>query len=97
MDFNLDNVIVEDNPQASRFEATLDGQRVAVAQYERTGNQIIFTHTIVAEAAEGYGVGSKLVKFALDKARTEDLAVIPQCPFVQSYLRRHPEYGDLVR
>ena len=97
MDFNLDNVIVEDNPQASRFEATLDGQRVAVAQYERTGNQITFTHTIVAEAAQGYGVGGKLVKFALDKARTEDLAVIPQYPFVQSYLRRHPEYGDLVR
>ena len=97
MDFNLDNVIVENNPQASRFEATLDGQLVAVAQYERTGNQIIFTHTIVAEAAEGYGVGGKLVKFALDQARAEALVVVPQCPFVQSYLRRHPEYGDLVR
>ena len=97
MDFNLDNVIVEDNPQASRFEATLDGQRVAVAQYERTGNQIIFTHTIVAEAAEGHGVGGKLVAFALNQGRAEALAVVPLCPFVQSYLRRHPEYGDLVR
>ncbi len=97
MDFNLDTMIVEDNPQASRFEATLDGQLVAVAQYERTGNQITFTHTIVAEAAEGHGVGGKLVKFALDQARAEALVVVPQCPFVQSYLRRHPEYRDLVR
>ena len=97
MEFSLDDIIVGDNPETRRFEATLDGTLMAVAQYERTGDQITFTHTIVAEAAEGYGVGSKLVKFALDKARTEDLAVIPQCPFVQSYLRRHPEYGDLVR
>ena len=58
-------------PQASRFEATLDGHFVAVAQYERTGNQITFTHTIVAEAAEGHGVGGKLVKFALDQARAK--------------------------
>ena len=97
MEFSLDDIIVRDNPETSRFEATLDGTLMAVAQYERTADRITFTHTIVAEAAEGYGVGSKLVKFALDKARTEELAVIPQCPFVQSYLRRHPEYGDLVR
>ena len=96
MEFNLDTMIVEDNPQASRFEATFDGQLMAVAQYERTGNQITFTHTTVAEAAEGYGVGGKLVKFALDQARAEALAVVPLCPFVQSYLRRHPEYRDMV-
>ena len=82
MDFNLNTMIVEDNPQASRFEATLDGQLVAVAQYERTGNQLTFTHTIVAEVAEGHGVGGKLVKFALDQARAEALVVVPQCPFV---------------
>ena len=96
MEFSLDDIIVGDNPENSRFEATLDGILMAVAQYERTGNQITFTHTIVAEAAEGHGVGGKLVEFALDQARAEALAVVPQCPFVQSYLRRHPEYRDLV-
>ena len=97
MEFSLDDIVLGDNPEAGRFEATLDGALMAEAQYERTGNQITFTHTIVAEAAEGQGVGGKLVKFALDQARTEDLVVIPQCPFVHSYLRRHPEYEDLVR
>jgi uncharacterized protein len=96
MEFSLDDIIVGDNPEASRFEATLDGTLMAVAQYERTTGRITFTHTIVAEAAEGHGVGGKLVKFALDQARTDNLVVVPLCPFVQSYLRRHPEYRDLV-
>ena len=97
MEFSLDDIVVRDNPQANRFEASLDDTLMAVAQYERTGNQITFTHTIVAEAAEGHGVGGKLVAFALNQARAEALAVVPLCPFVQSYLRQHPEYGDLVR
>ena len=96
MEFSLDHIIVGDNPKASRYEATLDGVPMAVARYERVGGQIVFTHTIVAEAAEGRGVGAKLVKFALDQARAEGLAVTPLCPFVQSYLRRHPEYQELV-
>ncbi len=97
MEFSLDDIIVGDNPEASRFEATLDGTLMAVAQYERTTDRITFTHTIVAEAAEGHGVGGKLVKFALDQARADKLVVVPLCPFVQSYLRRHPEYRDLVQ
>ena len=97
MEFSLDDIIVGDNPEASRFEATLDGTLMAVAQYERTTDRITFTHTIVAEAAEGHGVGDKLVKFALDQARADKLVVVPLCPFVQSYLRRHPEYRDLVQ
>ena len=97
MEFSLDDIIVGDNPEASRFEATLDGTFMAVAQYERTTDRITFTHTIVAVAAEGHGVGGKLVKFALDQARADKLVVVPLCPFVQSYLRRHPEYRDLVQ
>ena len=97
MDFTLADVMVLDNPDEDRFEATLDGQLLAVAQYHRSKKRITFTHTIVAEAAEGKGVAGKLVRFALDQARVEGLAVKPICPFVQSYLRRHPEYQDLVR
>ena len=97
MEFSLDDIIVGDNPEASRFEATLDGTLMAVAQYERTTDRITFTHPLVAEAAEGHGVGGKLVKFALDQARADKLVVVPLCPFVQSYLRRHPEYRDLVQ
>lgn len=97
MEFNLDEVVVEDNPDESRFEAKFSGQLMAVAEYERSGQRISFTHTVVAQAAEGKGVAGKLVKYALDQARAGGLAVTPLCPFVQSYLRRHPEYRDLVR
>ena len=67
----LEEVVVADNPEASRFEAKLEDPLLAVAQYERSGNRITFTHTIVAQVAEGHGVGAKLVKFALDQARSE--------------------------
>ena len=47
-------------------------------------------------AIEGHGVGSKLVRGALDAARDQGLRVVPQCPFVAAYIKRHPEYEDLL-
>jgi len=57
---------------------------------------MVLVHTEVPESAEGKGVGSALARAALDHARREDLSVVPRCPFMASYIRRHPEYGDLV-
>jgi hypothetical protein len=53
-------------------------------------------HTEVEEAVEGTGVGSQLVREALDDFRARGLGVVPVCPFVSAYLRRHPEYADVV-
>jgi len=53
-------------------------------------------HTEVDEAVEGTGVGSQLVRVALDDLRVRGVGLVPVCPFVAAYLRRHPEYGDLV-
>ena len=86
---------VVDNPDAGRFELTEDGE-TAVADYMRDGDTITFTHTIVPPALEGQGVGSRLVKAALDDARAKGLRVVPQCSFVAAYIDRHPEYRDLV-
>jgi predicted GNAT family acetyltransferase len=57
---------------------------------------IALVHTEVEERYEGRGLGSQLIKFALDDARRRKLAMLPFCPFVKSYLERHPEYTDLV-
>lgn len=74
-----------------------DGARIGVLQYELIGDVIDLQHTVVQRAAGGRGVGSALVVAALDRARADDLRVVPTCPFVPAVIERHPEYADLVR
>jgi len=88
---------VVDHTEKHRFEAREeDGTVLGFSQYLRRGDTITFTHTVVADEAEGQGVGSELVRGALDAARSAGLRVVPQCPFVREYVDRHPEYADLV-
>jgi hypothetical protein len=87
---------VVDNQGAHRFEAQLPGG-TAFANYRLTDGAIVFTHTEVPAALEGHGVGNTLVRFALDSARARGLTVVPLCPFVAAFIRRHAEYADLIR
>jgi predicted GNAT family acetyltransferase len=89
------DLAITDNRQASRFEARVNGQ-LAVAEYRRQGDAIVFTHTEVPEALEGRGIGSALARAALDAARAEGARVVPACPFMADYIESHPEYADLV-
>jgi predicted GNAT family acetyltransferase len=59
--------------------------------YTRAGDRITLVHTIVPPALEGRGVGSALVRYALDAARAQGWRVVPECPFVRAYRRRHPD------
>ena len=68
----------------------------AIADYVIDGDTIAFTHTEVPAALEGRGIASRLIKFALTDARERALKVLPQCAFVQVYLKRHPEWQDLL-
>lgn len=86
---------IVDNPKASRYETQVGGQ-LAFAEYMLTGPNITFTHTEVPEELEGRGIASQLARFALDDARARGLAVIPLCPFISAYIRRHREYQPLV-
>jgi predicted GNAT family acetyltransferase len=95
MELNGDQVRVVDNPQAQRFEAHV-GPYLAVAEYERHGTAIVFTHTEVPAPIEGHGIAAQLARTALEQARAEGLAVIPRCPYIAAYIRRHPEYAALV-
>jgi predicted GNAT family acetyltransferase len=87
---------VRDNSDESRYEASLDGQPVGFAHYRIEPGQVVFTHTEVRAEAEGQGVGTALVSWALSDARRRGLAVVPLCPFVRGFIARHPEYQDLV-
>jgi len=89
------DVDVQHLPDQHRFQTVVDGS-TAFLTYEREGDTVAMTHTIVPPELEGQGLASKIVHAALDHARAEHLSVVPLCPFVASYLRRHPEYHDIV-
>lgn len=82
---------VQHNADAKRFEVRL-ADAIAMVEYMRAGNNIIFTHTEVPPAFEGLGIASKMARVALDYARDNGLKVQPLCPFIKGYIERHPEY-----
>lgn len=90
-------VQVQDAPARERFEACLlDGTVIGLVEYRRDGDSIALTHTEVDPAYEGRGVAAALARAALDAARAAGLGVLPYCPFIAAYLRRHPGDLDLV-
>jgi predicted GNAT family acetyltransferase len=87
---------VVNNKAHHRYELTVEGH-LAATYYEISGNVITFIHTEVPPELGGKGVGSKLVKGALDQVRADGLKVIAQCPFVKAYIAKHPDYADLLK
>jgi predicted GNAT family acetyltransferase len=86
---------VTDVKAKHRFELEEEGG-TAFVTYLLEGDTITFTHTIVPEEMEGRGVGSKLVRGALDEARERGLKVVPNCSFVRNYIDRHEDYRELL-
>ena len=83
---------VRDVPERSRFEIHVDGRPAGFAAYRmKDPGLIVFTHTEIDDAYGGRGLGSTLVRAALDAARDRGLAVRPDCPFVRAYVARHPD------
>lgn len=87
---------VVDNAEAGRFEVIIDDEVAGYAEYYTAGTARAFTHTIVEGRFEGRGVGSILARGALDATRQAGQKVLPYCPFIRSYIERHPAYVDLV-
>ena len=91
-----DNVDVIHNPEEQRFELTVNGY-LAVLDYIMFDDIMIFTHTGVPPEIEGSNSGVKLVVTGLEYARQNSFGVRSKCWFVSKYLRRHPEYQDLLK
>jgi len=85
---------VSHDATSRRFVTDVDGHQGYV-EYERDGDTLALTHTIVPTAIGGRGVAAELVRTALEHARSEGLKVRPDCSYVEAYLRRHDEYADL--
>ncbi|MFH5821117.1 GNAT family N-acetyltransferase [Georgenia sp. AZ-5] len=88
---------VQNAPERARYEALVGGELAGFAEYDEVGDRLIFTHTEVAPDFEGNGIGSALVRGALDDVRTRGLRAVPVCTFMQGWLARHEgEYEDVV-
>ena len=86
---------VRDNKALSRFELDVEGD-VAFANYRLSPSAVIITHTETPRALRGRGIASELVEGALTLIRAAGHKVIAGCGFVVDYLRKHPEYADMV-
>lgn len=86
---------IEHNEPQRRFEWTEDGIP-SVLDYELRGNVMTITHTGVPEAVGGRGIAADLTRHALDTARSRGWKVRPVCSYAAVYIKRHPEYQDLV-
>jgi uncharacterized protein len=86
---------VRDNTALSRFELDVGG--VTAFMNYRLGNGVItLDHTETPSQARGRGIASQLTASVLEIARSRGLKVVPRCPFVRTYLAKHPEFRDLL-
>lgn len=95
VELNLDDVVVTHNAEAHRFEATVGGLG-SLLSYRRFADRLVLQHTEVPSPLEGQGLAAKLTRTALEFARANQLRVVPLCPYALSFLRRHPQYQDLL-
>lgn len=102
----MESITVLDQPDRSRFEArTEDGTVVGFIDYrparytgeDSSSADLEMIHTEVDPGEEGQGIGTQLVREALDQVRESGRGVMPLCAFVSAFIREHPEYQDLVR
>jgi predicted GNAT family acetyltransferase len=93
-----DAPVVTDNPAVSRYELHVGGELAGFVTYQLSdGDQVIaLLHTEVEPAFQGDHLGTHLARFSLDDARERGLAVLPYCPYITSWIRKHPDYADLI-
>jgi len=91
-----EQIEVADAPDRERYELSIDGETVGFTTYRTRPGLIAFIHTEVDQRLQGRGLADRLIRFALEDARTRGLAVLPFCPFVKAFIERHREFEALV-
>ncbi len=85
-----------DAPERHRYELRTADELIGIVAYHLADDVITLVHTEVGSAHSGHGYAATLAQGALDDARSRGLRVVPSCPYVASYIEKHPEYADLV-
>jgi len=92
---SLQPLVITDHKDMRRFELNVNGH-IAFTEYEQNGKRIFLTHTEVPKELEGQGVGAALVEKELHYIEEHGWKLIPYCPYVQAYLKRHPEWNRIL-
>lgn len=92
-----DTAHVIHNEAARRYEILVDDTVAGFIQYKLADGVLTLVHTEVEPAFGGQGIGSKLARGALDIARTSGHEIVSKCPFLDSWVKKHPEYQEFVR
>ncbi len=96
MEINLEELEVTHNPAENRFETWVDGQ-LSKLDYNIHDSTIVMMHVGVYPDHRGSGIAGKLTHVALEYAKEKKLRVIPMCSYVAAYIRKHPQYSDLMK
>lgn len=86
---------IRHNSDDSRFETSVDGHQ-CVLDYTLDGDVITMTRVYVPPPVEGRGIAGAITRHALDYSREQGFKVVPRCPYVAAWIKRHPDYRDLV-
>lgn len=91
----MEPLTIINNAERQQFQVSVNDD-MAFLEYRLYDGKIFLMHTEVPEKLGGRGIGSALAEYAFRYARTNHLPVKVYCPFAQAFLKRHPEYADLV-
>lgn len=84
------------NDEKSRYEIAVDGATAGYVEVEPHGGVLVLPHTEIGEDFSGQGLGTTLVRGALDDVRERGERIVPSCPFVAKFVEENPQYRDLV-
>ncbi|MFF8024397.1 GNAT family N-acetyltransferase [Streptomyces sp. NPDC007896] len=87
---------VERNDARHRYEILVDGKRAGLTAYRDRGEQRVFFHTEVDDAFAGQGLAARLVEHALTDVRDLGMRIVPVCPYVAKFLKKHDEFADIT-
>jgi len=92
---DLNALEVTHNKAENRFEVWIEGS-LSKLDYIQDGKNFVITHVGVYPDLRGQGVAGRIVQVSLEYAKEKSLRVIPMCSYAAAYMRRHPEYAQLM-
>lgn len=85
-----------DNEEKHRYEFQIDGKIAEIDYIKSNNGEIYFVHTEVPASLGGKGIGSELAEKALKDVERQELRLVPLCPFIAGYIKKHPEWKRIV-